>query len=205
MLVMPSNNTGFECGRLFGIFPHRLAHLHSVDSPREPKRNIPWALDNGVFGAFKNKKEWDQEPFYDYLDSYSMWKPIWAVVPDCVGDKKKTLEMWDEHWFAVASFGCPLAFAAQDGMTPKDVPENADVVFVGDSTAWKWRTLLQWTENFPRVHVGRVNSRRLLEQAEEAGAESCDGTGWFRSPVKTAELEAYLTNGHIKHPKLDLK
>jgi hypothetical protein len=104
---MPSNNTGFEAGRLFGMFPDRLAHLHSVDSPREPKIGIPWALDNGVFGA--------------------------------------------------------------------------------------WSTGREWTKHFPRVHVGRVNSRRLLEQAESAGAESCDGTGWFRDPTRTLELESYLS------------
>ena len=50
MKVMPSNNTGFECGYLFGKHPERLAHLHSVDALREPRPGIPWALDNGVFG-----------------------------------------------------------------------------------------------------------------------------------------------------------
>lgn len=94
-----------------------------------------------------------------------------------------------------------MAFAAQDGMTPADVPSDADVVFVGGSTSWKWANLRMWTDNFPRVHVGRVNSRRLLEQAEQAGAESCDGTGWFRDPERTAELEAYLKNP-LPHPDL---
>ena len=104
----------------------------------------------------------------------------------------------------MSAFGCPLAFAAQDGMTPADVPNNADVVFIGGTTSWKWRNLLSWTVAFPRVHVGRVNSRRLLEQAETAGAESCDGTGWFRDPTRTAELEAYLKHGHKTHPQLQL-
>ena len=27
MLIMPSNNTGFDCGLLFGRYPDRLAHL----------------------------------------------------------------------------------------------------------------------------------------------------------------------------------
>lgn len=192
MIVMPSNCTGFEAGRLFGMFPDRLAHLNTPDNQKEPARNASWALDNGVFGAFTANREWSEEPFYSYLDRYSIWKPIWAVVPDAVGNRDKTLAMWSDHWHAVAAFGVPLAFAAQDGMTPADVPSNADVVFVGGTTAWKWRTLRQWTSAFPRVHVGRVNSRRLLDQAEEAGAESCDGTGWFRDPTRTAELEAWL-------------
>jgi hypothetical protein len=65
---MPSNNTGFEAGRLFGRFPERMGHLHSVESPREPKPGIVWALDNGAFGAWSNGLEWDERPFYDYLD-----------------------------------------------------------------------------------------------------------------------------------------
>ena len=193
MVIMPSNNTGFEAGRLFGMFPQRMAHLHSVDSLREPRKNTPWASDNGVFGAWSNNRKWSEEPFYNFLDSYAAWKPLWAVVPDWVGDKDRTLALWDEHWHAVAAFNVPLAFAVQDGMVATDVPSNADVVFIGGSTAWKWKTLPMWTSSFPRVHVGRVNSRNLLELAEAAGAESCDGTGWFRHPKRTLELEKYLT------------
>ena len=193
MIIMPSNNTGFDAGRLFGMFPDRLAHLHSVDSPREPKQGIKWALDNGVYGAWEKGRPWSEEPFYRYLDQYAAWKPMWALVPDWVGDRERTLQLWEDHWHAVKAFGVPLAFAVQDGMTPGDVPEDADVIFVGGTTSWKWRTLRTWSENFPRVHVGRVNSGNLLEQAEAAGAESCDGTGWFRDPTRTQELENYLS------------
>ena len=194
MVVMPSNNTGFDAGLLFGKYPGRLAHLHSVESPREPKIGIPWALDNGVFGAWQGGRKWSEEPFYRYLDQYAAWKPLWAVVPDAIGDRKLTLSKWSEHSYAVAAFGVPLAFAVQDGMTVSDVPYNADIVFIGGSTSWKWRTLRTWTGAFPRVHVGRVNSRRLLEMAENCGAESCDETGWFRDPTRTKELEFYLSS-----------
>ena len=76
------------------------------------------------------------------------------------------------------------------------------VVFVGGTTAWKWKTLRTWTENFPRVHVGRVNTDRMLWMAHECGAESCDGTGWFRGDqVQFAGLLSYLeqsTNGRAQ-------
>jgi hypothetical protein len=200
MIVMPSNNTGFEAGRLFGMFPDRLAHLQSVDSPREPKPGIRWALDNGVFGAWSQGREWSEEPLYRFLDQYAAWKPMWCVVPDWVGDREKTLQLWENHWHAIRAFGIPLAFAVQDGMTPGDVPQEAVVIFVGGTTSWKWRTLRTWTGHFPRVHVGRVNSRNLLEQAEAAGAESCDGTGWFRDPTRTQELENYLAAPKLQQP-----
>ena len=193
---MPSNNTGFDAGLLFGRYPDRLAHLHSVDSIREPKQGIPWALDNGVFGAFTSGRTWSEEPLYSFLDSYAAWKPSWVVVPDWVGDREKTLELWGQHAPALKAFGVPLAMAVQDGMTPADVPADADIVFVGGSTSWKWRNLPIWTKAFKRVHVGRVNSLRLLLMAENSGAESCDGTGWFRDPTRTKELEFYLSTNH---------
>lgn len=217
MLVMPSNNTGFDAGVLFGRYPGRLGHLHSVES-REPKdcallsrsitrsilhrpmKSFPWALDNGVFGAWSSGKPWSEEPFYQYLECYADLEPLWAVVPDWVGDRDQTLRLWDKHAPAVAAFGCPLAMAVQDGMVPEDVPQEASVVFIGGTTPWKWATLDMWTAAFPRVHVGRVNSRRLLELCENAGAESCDGTGWFRSPKRTYELEKYLADLPHKTP-----
>jgi len=192
MIVMPSADTGFGAGYLAGKYPGRIAHLHCGEFRKEPKLFVPWALDNGVFGAWKNGKEWNQEPFYRYLEVFSAWKPMWAVVPDSVGNREETLEMWDLHKDAVSAFGVPLAFAVQDDMAVEDVPAEADVIFVGGTTSWKWRTLRTWTENFPRVHVGRVGTKRLLESAEDAGAESCDGTGWFRDPRRTMELESYL-------------
>lgn len=200
MIVMPSNNTGFEAGRLFERFDGRLAHLHSVDGKREPKPGVDWALDNGVYGAFTSGSEWREEPFYKYLEEYASWSPLWAVVPDWVGDKKRTLSLWEQHYPAVSAFGVPLAFAVQDGMTEADLPGNADVIFVGGSFSWKWRNLNRWTnlinpktgELFP-VHVGRVNSYRLLWQAHKSGAVSCDGTGWFRGgPKRLQSLINYL-------------
>ena len=207
MIVMPSNNTGFEAGRITGAFPGRIGHLHSVDSPREPKPKMPWALDNGVFGAWQKGREWNEEPLFQYLDLYTQWGPSWVVVPDWVADRELTLKRWQEYYPAVSAYGVPLAFVVQDGMSPVDVPGNADIVFVGGSTSWKWKNLKTWTENFPRVHVGRVNTYKLLWMAHEAGAESCDGTGWFRGDSKQlAGLTRYLeesTKG--ERPQLELE
>jgi hypothetical protein len=196
MIVMPSNNTGFDAGYLFGKYIGKLAHLHNVERICEPKQGIPWALDNGVFGAWQGGKVWTEEPLYRFLDAYAAWKPSWVVVPDWVGDRDLTLQRWYQHVDALKAYGVPLAMAVQDGMTIEDVPSDCDVVFVGGSTSWKWRNLRMWTENFPRVHVGRVNSLRLLLMAEKSGAESCDGTGWFRDPTRTKELEFYLSGNH---------
>lgn len=95
MIVMPSNNTGFECGYLFGKHPGRLGHLHSVDALREPRLGVPWALDNGVFGAFTQGRPWSEEPLYTFIETYAAWKPSWVVVPDSVGNRDETLRLWD--------------------------------------------------------------------------------------------------------------
>ena len=196
---MPSNNTGFEAGYFAGKYLGRIGHLHNVDKLMQPRPNVPWALDNGVFGAHQKGSTWSEEPLYQYLDTYGQLAPEWVVVPDWVGDRDETLRKWDQHYNALRAFGVPLAFAAQDGMTPEDVPTEASILFVGGTTSWKWRKLRMWTEAFPRVHVGRVNTYRLLWMAHDAGAESCDGTGWFRGDRKQlAGLDQYLhesTNG----------
>lgn len=205
MIVMPTSNTGFECGRLFGAYPDRMAHLIGADDKRTPPAR--YAIDNGVFGAFSSGRKWSPEPFFGLLETIAQVKrPMWAVVPDAVGDKDETLRKWDEHAEAVRLFDVPLAFAAQDGMTPDDVPENADVVFIGGSTAWKWRHLRDFTGAHSRVHVGRVNTYRLLWMAHNAGAESCDGTGWFRGDQnQIAGLWKYLDESEKETPpQLDL-
>ena len=202
---MPGANTGFDCGILFGRFPGRLGHLFTPDDKNGmPRVEYPWALDNGVYGAWATGRKWDSKPFYTFLDRYSFLEPRWIVAPDWVADRDETLRRWDQHAPALLQYGMPLAFVVQDGMTPEDVPTEASLVFVGGSTEWKWRYLLTWTSHFKRVHVGRVNTYRLLWQAHKAGAESCDGTGWFRGDRRQlAGLVQYLAESTAapNHPQ----
>jgi hypothetical protein len=194
--VMPSNNSGMQIGHLAGKYPNRLGWLISPDGWRKPPTWMPYALDNGAFGAWEKKRPWDEGKFIDLLERAARHqRPLWVVVPDVVTDRAATLAMWDEWSPRVADLlpGVPLAFAVQDGMTAEDVPAEAGVVFVGGSTAWKWRTVRMWTDSFPRVHVARVNSERKLWQCHEAGAESCDGTGWMRGgEERIEELERFM-------------
>jgi hypothetical protein len=195
MIVMPANNATMTLGFLAGKYPGRIAWILSPDSWKEPKEWLPYALDNGAFPVWIKGGSFDDEAFYRHCDRIKgrVHKPLWIAVPDVVADREGTLRNWFKHSPTVSAYGCPLAFVVQDGMTPDDIPPNADVVFVGGTTEWKWRNLKSWTGNFPRVHVGRVNSERMLWMAHEAGAESCDGTGWFRGGrEKWDELERYL-------------
>lgn len=196
MLVMPSNNSGIQIGYLCGKYPNRLGWLISPNGWRKPPSWMPYALDNGAFGAWLNKREWDEQAFLDLLDRARYVRlPMWVAVPDVVADAEATKARWAEWSKRIREvIKVPLAFVVQDGMTVADVPDDADVLFVGGSTEWKWRNLKMWTDAHPRVHVGRVNSERLLWMAHEAGAESCDGTGWMRGGEdRLEELERYLS------------
>lgn len=111
-------------------------------------------------------------------------KPLWIAVPDVVTDKKATIAKWIEWEPRLRQYRCPLAFVAQDGMQPKDVPDDADVVFIGGSTDWKLANIKRFSDYFTRVHVGRVNTLKRLWLCYEAEVESVDGTGWFREGWK---------------------
>jgi hypothetical protein len=205
MLVMPADCSGFMVGWLSATYPGRLAWLLNATCWRQnPKNEMPWAMDNGAFGAWTHKREWNETEFY--RRALVKWKPpaMWIAVPDVVTDRAATIEMWRKHSTRLSGF--PLAFVVQDGMTAADVPGEAAVVFVGGSTEWKWSTVRGWCKDFPRVHVGRVNTERMLWMAHECGAESCDGTGWFRGNQRQlAGLVRYLKESTTGKQQQELK
>ena len=209
MRIMPANNTGSRMKELAAAYPNCLGQMFGPSGWRKPF--LPYGLDNGAFPAWTNGREWDEAAFVKLLESANRFvrdggeEPLWVVTPDVVADKEATKLRWLEWAPRLRDYGWPLAFAVQDGMHEHDVPKDADVVFVGGTTVWKWKTVNLWGYLFPRVHVGRVNSYRLLWRALEAGAESCDGTGWFLGDQRQlAGLDQFLrewTAGHRRHPQ----
>jgi hypothetical protein len=198
MMVMLANNSNPIVHYFAGRFPGKIGWLvgPSARHKTKLKRWIPYALDNDAYSAFSNHTQWSESDWFALLEwaRQSGKKPLWVLVPDVVADKAATLERWQRYNPKVRE---TKAFAVQDGMTPDDVPEGAEVVFVGGTTQWKWRSLPMWAEHFPRIHVGRVNTLRRLWTCEELGVESCDGTGWFREGdgARIADLELWL-EGH---------
>jgi hypothetical protein len=129
-----------------------------------------------------NKQDWNEDEWRALLvwAAMSGIPPLWCVVPDVVGNREETLERWHQYAHAVKAYGWRCAFAAQDGMTFDDVPDNECVVFLGGSTEWKESAIEPWCRRFPgRVHVARVNGWDRLVKCWRAGAISVDGTGWF--------------------------
>ena len=152
---------------------------------------MPYALDND---AFTLREKWSEAEWIRMLEWAMLQreKPMWVLVPDVVADRQATLARWRLYAPTAAARRWPLAFAVQDGMTPKDVPPEAALIFVGGSTEWKWRTVEMWADKFPRVHVGRVNAIEKVWFCEDLGVESIDGTGWFRDPQREDKLPMLL-------------
>lgn len=182
-MVMVSNQTGIEVGLLAGQYPGRIGHLLSPKGERGPWREVPYALDNGAWPAFKNGRAWS-EPEWRRLLQWALMSgiaPLWALVPDVVGERDATLAAWDRFESVVRETGFRRAFAVQDGMTFADVPDRECALFIGGSDDWKDSAIGPWCARFPgRVHVARVNHWRRLMASYRAGAISVDGTGWFR-------------------------
>lgn len=197
MIVMLSNNTGIIARELLQRWPDNIGHLLSPGGWRAPFRH--YALDNGRGPKKKRLRhniDWSESSWMKLLHAARQHDvaPRWVTVPDVLMDAAQTIKEW-EYWAPrIRDAGWQtLAFVVQDGMRMADVPKDADVVFVGGSIRWKRQTMATWCCNFPRVHVGAINTSRWLWRCHDLGAESCDGTGWFRGDrIQLAGLWDYL-------------
>ena len=153
---------------------------------------MPFALDNDAYLAWRDKTLWNVVAWREMIARVRQQHltPLWAIVPDVLGDRKATLKNWQQYSPEIHGLGWKAGFAVQDGMTVNDVPTCADVVFVGGTDGWKFPNLPIWTERFPHVHCGRVNSPEMFESCERLGCKSIDGTGWFREPSRKDKLPA---------------
>jgi len=196
MLIMPANQTNELVHLWAGRWPGSIGHLYTPARKERVRPWLPYALDNGRYAEATKGRPFDEAGFMAHVERYA-WleqRPLWLVVPDVPFDGEETVRWWDIWAPKLRQFSLPLALAVQDGMTPATVSAlSPDMVFVGGSTEWKWATVSEWAQAFPRVHVGRVNSPEKLPYLESLGVESCDGSGWFRgkSP-QIAGLASFL-------------
>lgn len=186
MMIMPSNNTSGLVHWLAGVYPGSVGLLISPAGWRTPPHYMPYALDNGAFTGF------DPIAFKTMLSraTFLRNKPIWVAVPDMVADAAATLALWHRWWKKIPF---QRAFVAQDGHEPQDVPKEADAVFVGGTTQWKLNCAHKFKGVTPWLHIGRVNSISRIEWAVEIGADSIDGTGWFRKNRRKLDLLEFIT------------
>lgn len=207
MQIFPANNKKWLIHFWAGKYPERLAHLWSPGSTISVYPHLQYALDNGAYAAFCSKTQWRADWFENHIRAVTNFskKPEWLVVPDRPLDAATTLKLWHQWEPRLRRLDIPLAFAAQDGHRPENVPDSADVIFLGGSDRWKFGALPEFVATKKPVHVGRINGRSLW-QCERLGAASCDGTGWLRGDQhQLAILEHYLqcSAGEAEPPDAD--
>jgi hypothetical protein len=176
MMVMPSNMDDKIVHYFAGKYPGSVGLLFSPSSPMiDVPFYLEYALDNGCFSGF------DEEKFIRMLDKSCWMKPpLWVTVPDVLYDNKRTLDFWYEYKGLVKRYGYNLGFVVQDGCTVEEVPEEAYCIFVGGTTSWKLENAHKFKGLRSWLHIGRVNTPKRLKWAYEIGADSVDGTGYFR-------------------------
>jgi hypothetical protein len=185
MMLMPANNTSGIVHYLAGAYPNKIGLFISPDGWRVPPWYLPYALDNGCF------IEWKEKEFYKMCRQANFYHaPLFVVVPDVVADAEATMKSWHIHKPRIADMGYKLGFACQDGMEPQDVPKDAHCCFIGGSTEWKLSDAHKFKGVAPWLHIGRVNTPDRLKWAENIGADSVDGTGFFRS--KDYKMAAFI-------------
>jgi hypothetical protein len=139
-------------------------------------------MDNGAFSSRWTEKKWliGIAHYQSYASTC-----IAAVVPDVVGDATATLARFVQYAPVVRSFGYPVAFVTQDGLTMDAVPwVDFDVLFVGGTDKHKLTESMPFILEAKRrgkwVHVGRINSAKRMEQFWIA--DSSDGTSLAIEP-----------------------
>ncbi len=134
--------------------------------------NWVFGVDNGAFSDF------DEVKFLTKLARLDAYKERCLFV---------TLASF-HHWASIIN-DWPLAFVAQDGQLPGDVPWDAvTTLFIGGTNAFKLNpdAVLPLVAAAKArnlwVHMGRVNSNKRLSLAFAWGCDSVDGSGYSRFP-----------------------
>lgn len=149
--------------------------------------DIPWCIDNACFDETKFNPAQFVALMYKAGEAPTL--PVFACVPDVVGDHQKTLARFDLWFPKLEPMGVPLAFVAQDGMgldeLEDDVPwDDISTVFIGGTDQFKddmTGTIAEACKARGKwCHLGRVNGRKRLKLALLADVDSVDGSSLSR-------------------------
>lgn len=164
--------------------------------------NTPWAADTG---CFKHPERFDLIAYEEWLSvTMGAYRAtcLFATAPDRVGDPEATLRVAAQALLVLREIGYRPALVAQPGLVPKRVPwDYIDALFIGGGrTAWMFSSaahalVIEARERGKWVHMGRVNSRKRLVQAQAFGAHSSDGTYLAFGPdVNTPKMERWIAH-----------
>lgn len=164
--------------------------LFVAEEPK-PIAGEAWALDNGVFGAWKSERSWDEQAFIYGLNRAEraisvgrIASPLFAVLPDVVASAESLHFSLDWHNRIGRLFNVPWFLVLQNGMRREDVVTVlrdgiVKGLFLGGDDEFK-RSAPMWCalahEQRVRFHYARVSTVSRLQEAWSIGADSCDTT-----------------------------
>ena len=139
----------------------------------------PWGADNNCYRV----AGFDGPAYLRLLAKHKPHKSRCKFVtsPDIVGSARRTLELL-KHWYPKLE-SWPIALVAQDGIEDLDIPWNLiAAIFIGGTDSFKLSRDAIHVGQAAKLmgkhwHVGRVNDAFRWDRFEEAGADTCDGSG----------------------------
>lgn len=171
----------------------RLGQMVTPNSGNALVDGVDWALDNGCFNA-----QWSETRWRSTLERHAgAPRCLFAVVPDVVGDARRTDDLWVRYADTVRSLGYQPAYVTQNGCSL--IPSDAAAAFAGGDDAWKLgdenaELIADAKRRGLWAHMGRVNSLRRLRFARFHGYDSVDGTFLAFGPdINLPRLLRYLT------------
>ena len=175
--------------------------LLTPDNPT-PREGLRYGIDNGAWGAFQKQQPFDVKAFKTLVERRG-GAADFVIVPDIVAGGEQSLD-FSASWLPYLRPIRNLLLPVQDGMNPSRVGAWLSAwtnlgVFLGGSTEWKLRTMYGWGmvahSHGRHYHVGRVNSKRRIRLAHEAGADSIDGTSATMYSCFRAWAHLHRVNG----------
>ncbi len=187
--------------------------LGCITTPSQGNVTFPdeWDViaDNGCFGG-----RWEEGDWHRWLIGLSR-SVRWAVAPDVFDPSgaachQATVERWERYAPMMRRHGFTPAFVAQVGCSPTNLPDDAEVVFLGGTDDYKLgpdgaSVAVEAKRRGCWLHMGRVNSWRRLTYADRIGCDSVDGTYIARWPdTNLPKLLEWVDRLETKkaHPRL---
>ena len=184
---------------LCGKYDNTVGMMYSPDAKNDTLRPwpwMPWAIDNGMYQSIVQEKDWDERTFFKLIELAHKYEcpPEFIVVPDEPFDANRTRSKWDKWAPRLEDTGFTLAFSAQPGIVPSEIPAGV-VAFIGGTNEFKLKETSGFVDACQYVHVGRVNRYRHLVAFDKLGVKSVDGSGYLRGGYGTeayTQLTRYL-------------
>jgi len=175
-----------------------------VFKPSKDFSQVPCALDNGAFPAWKKGYPFPEKVFLDMLDKcYKLGiKLDFIVCPDIVGGGRRSLE-FSLDWAGGKLKGTPhLALVVQNDAVTQESPLQVKQdmtpemlaqydlsafshLFIGGSVEWKWQTADSWVQYAHKIgkkcHIGQVGQLKYLKFSDHIKVDSVDSTSIARN------------------------